>query len=43
MDRHRANRVSIAYANYGLSARKALIAKPEMLNEMGIKVHLCGA
>jgi hypothetical protein len=42
MARHRANHVNIAYANDEQSARKALAVKAAMMDEMGIKVHLCG-
>jgi hypothetical protein len=42
MARHRANHVSIAYAPDAASASKALAVKSAMLNEMGVKVHLCG-
>lgn len=39
MARHRANHVSIAYAE---DANKALAVKAAMLAALGIKVHLCG-
>jgi hypothetical protein len=42
MARHKANHLSVAYAPSAAQADKALAAKAAMLNEMGIKVHLCG-
>jgi hypothetical protein len=42
MARHKANHLSVAYAPSAEQADKALAAKAAMLNEMGIKVHLCG-
>jgi hypothetical protein len=42
MARHKANHLSVAYAPSAEQAAKALAAKAAMLNEMGIKVHLCG-
>jgi hypothetical protein len=40
MARHRANHVSIAYAE---DAETALAVKAAMLSELGVKVHLCGS
>lgn len=42
MARHRANHIIVAYAPSADMADKALAAKAAMLDEMGIKVHLCG-
>ena len=42
MARHRANHVSIAYAPDKAAADKALAMKAAMLDEMGVRVHLCG-
>jgi len=42
MARHRANHIIVAYAPSAEMADKALAAKAAMLDEMGIKVHLCG-
>jgi hypothetical protein len=40
MARHRANHVSIAYAD---DAERALAVKASMLHSLGIRVHLCGS
>jgi L-fucose isomerase-like protein len=42
MARHPANHVNVAYADSAELADKALAAKAAMMNELGIKVHLCG-
>lgn len=42
MARHRANHIIVAYAPSADMADKALATKAAMLDEMGIKVHLCG-
>jgi hypothetical protein len=42
MARHKANHLNVVYAPSADEADKALAAKAAMLNEMGIKVHLCG-
>jgi len=42
MARHRANHIIVAFAPDAEMAEKALAAKAAMLDEMGIKVHLCG-
>jgi L-fucose isomerase-like protein len=42
MARHRANHVSVAYAQSPEEADKVLAAKAAMFAELGIDVHLCG-
>ena len=42
MARHRANHVNIAYAPSAETADKALATRAAMLDELGVKVHLCG-
>jgi hypothetical protein len=42
MARHKANHLNVAYAPSVNEAWFALAAKAAMLDEMGIKVHLCG-
>lgn len=42
MARHRANHVSIAYANSREEALRALAVKAAMCSELNLKVHLCG-
>jgi len=42
MARHRANHIIVAYATNAEMADKALATKAAMLDQMGIKVHLCG-
>jgi hypothetical protein len=42
MARHKANHINVAYAPNAETADKALAAKASMMNEMGIKIHLCG-
>jgi len=42
MARHRANHVSIAYANSHEEALRALAVKAAMCAELHLKVHLCG-
>jgi hypothetical protein len=42
MARHIANDINVAYAPDAEPADKALAAKAAMMNDMGIRVHLCG-
>ncbi|WP_460463973.1 fucose isomerase, partial [Arthrobacter pigmenti] len=42
MARHKANHVQVVYAPDAATADKALAAKAALLDELGIKVHLCG-
>jgi len=42
MARHKANHIQVVYAPDKASARKALYAKAAALNELGVKVALCG-
>jgi hypothetical protein len=42
MARHKANHVNVVYAPDAKTADKALVAKAAMLDELGLKVHLCG-
>jgi hypothetical protein len=42
MARHKANHLNVAYAPSGTEADQALAAKAAFLNEIGVKVHLCG-
>ena len=42
MARHRANHVQVAYAPTPALANEALAAKAAMMQEMGVRVHLCG-
>lgn len=42
MARHRANHVNVAYAPSAEEADKALAVKAAMMEELGLKVHLCG-
>jgi hypothetical protein len=42
MARHRANHVSIAYADDAAGAQRALAVKAAMAHTLGIHVHLCG-
>ncbi|HOX31219.1 MAG TPA: hypothetical protein PLB91_02755 [Spirochaetales bacterium] len=42
MARHRANHVLVSYAPDAASADRALAVKSAMLDELGIRVHLCG-
>lgn len=42
MAKHQANHIQVVYAPNDLLARKALIAKAAMAQELGIKVNLCG-
>lgn len=42
MARHRANHVSIAYAEDAAGATRALALKAEVLRLLGVEVHLCG-
>src|SRR5207302_5016522 len=43
MARHKANHLNVVYAPSAEIAGKALAAKAAMLNELGVKVHLCGS
>jgi L-fucose isomerase-like protein len=43
MARHRANHVSIAYAESAEDAERALAVKAAMFHALGIRVHLCGS
>ncbi|MGN6752871.1 MAG: fucose isomerase [Intrasporangium sp.] len=42
MARHRANHMNVAYAPSADTADRALRTKAAMLDELGIRVHLCG-
>jgi hypothetical protein len=42
MARHKANHIQVVYAPDKAGARKALYAKAAALNELGVKVALCG-
>lgn len=42
MARHKANHLNVAYAPSAKEADNALAAKAAFLDEMGIRVHLCG-
>ncbi len=42
MARHKANHIQVVYAPSAAMADKALAAKAAMLDELGVKVHLCG-
>jgi hypothetical protein len=42
MARHKANHIQVVYAPDKAAARKALYAKAATLNELGVKVTLCG-
>ncbi len=42
MARYKANHINMAYAPDAEPADKALAAKAAMMNDMGIRVHLCG-
>lgn len=42
MARHRANHIQVAYAPTIEAANQALAAKIAMMQELGVKVHLCG-
>ena len=42
MARHKANHIQVVYAPDRAGARKALYAKAAALNELGVKVALCG-
>jgi len=43
MARHKANHVNVVYAPDAATADKALVAKAAMFDELGLKVHACGA
>jgi len=43
MARHKANHVNVVYAPDAATANKALVAKAAMFDELGLKVHACGA
>ena len=42
MARHKANHIQVAYARNATAADKALAVKVAMLQELGVKVHVCG-
>ena len=42
MARHKANHIQVAYAKSAKAADKALAVKVAMMQELGIKVHVCG-
>jgi hypothetical protein len=42
MARHKANHIQVAYAPDEASAMKALAAKAEAFDELGIDVSICG-
>ena len=42
MARHKANHIQVAYAKSANAADKALAVKIAMMQELGIKVHVCG-
>jgi hypothetical protein len=42
MARHKANHLNVAYAPTAAIATDALAAKAAMMDELGIRVHLCG-
>jgi hypothetical protein len=42
MARHRANHMNVVYAPSADDADRALRTKAAMLQELGIRVHLCG-
>jgi hypothetical protein len=42
MARHKANHIQVVYAPDKAQARKALYAKAAVMNELGLKVTLCG-
>lgn len=43
MARHKANHVQVAYAPDDEVADKALLVKAELMSQLGVRVHLCGA
>jgi hypothetical protein len=43
MARHKANHIQVAYANSADEADRAMLVKATMADELGIKVHVCGA
>ena len=43
MARHKANHINVVYAPSAELANKALAAKAAMMDELGIKVHICGS
>jgi L-fucose isomerase-like protein len=42
MARHKANHIQVAYAPNKAGARRALFAKAAAMNELGIRVYICG-
>ena len=43
MARHRANHIQVAYAPDGTTADRAMAAKAAMMQELGVRVHVCGS
>ncbi len=43
MARHKANHIQVAYAPSAEAANRALAAKVAMMQELGVRVHVCGA
>ena len=42
MAKHKANHIQVVYAPDAATARRALVAKASMAQELGIGVNLCG-